>query len=289
MHRKFLEGARKLRRALFFFSIVVVLSSCGGEHYFFHPADSIKSDMRGKGWNDLTLRTEHFVLASFVNGQIQKGMNLHIYIEGDGNAFDSQGRVTDDPTPLKPTALELAVSDQSPATVYLARPCQYWGADQSPSCSRYFWTSGRFSEEVVDSMNTAVTKVVRWLKPSSVTLIGFSGGGAVATLVAARRTDIANVITVAGTLDPDVWMDHHELPRLRGSLNPKAFASRLGALKQAHIVGADDKIMPRAVADSYMAALSPHHKARVISVPGYDHQCCWAKNWPDLLAKALAN
>ena len=138
-------------------------------------------------------------------------------------------------------------------------------------------------------MNTAVTKVVRWLKPSSVTLIGFSGGGAVATLVAARRTDIANVITVAGTLDPDVWMDHHELPRLRGSLNPKAFASRLGALKQAHIVGADDKIMPRAVADSYMAALSPHHKARVISVPGYDHQCCWAKNWPDLLAKALAN
>jgi len=138
-------------------------------------------------------------------------------------------------------------------------------------------------------MNVAVTKVVRWLKPSSVTLIGFSGGGAVATLVASRRTDINNLVTVAGTLDPDVWMGHHKLPRLKGSLNPKAFASRLSALRQTHFIGSDDEIMPRVVADSYMAALSPHHSARVISVPGYDHQCCWDKNWSNLLAKALGN
>ncbi len=96
------------------------------------------------------------------------------------------------------------------------------------------------------------------------------------------------LITVAGTLDHRFWTAHHEVSPLTGSLNPVDYAARLAAIPQTHFVGLEDEIVPLLVADAYMRALPSLDNARVVPIPGYDHPCCWAKDWPALLARAGA-
>jgi hypothetical protein len=42
----------------------------------------------------------------------------------------------------------------------------------------------------------------------------------VAALVAARRTDVDRLVTVAGNLDPTAWAVYQHIQPLTGSLNP---------------------------------------------------------------------
>lgn len=69
---------------------------------------------------------------------------LVVYLEGDGRAWASRTIISADPTPVKPLAMWLARADGRPNVAYLARPCQYGGAGQSP-CSPRYWSSHRFA------------------------------------------------------------------------------------------------------------------------------------------------
>lgn len=92
--------------------------------------------------------------------------------------------------------LKLAALDASPNVVYLARPCQYvW----SPLCSDIYWTDRRFAVEVVEAMSAAIDRLI--LPGQKLHLVGYSGSGAVAVLVAARRPDVVSLRTIAGNLD----------------------------------------------------------------------------------------
>jgi len=53
-----------------------------------------------------------------------------------------------DPTPLHPLVFRLAAADPSANIVYLARPGQY-STSENPECSFVYWTTKRFSEEVI--------------------------------------------------------------------------------------------------------------------------------------------
>ena len=277
------NGARLLCRALFLLSIAGVLASCA----FFYPSEVIRDLVRDRGWREVYFDAPPFVLTGFVKPVTEPTDTIHVYIEGDGSAW-LRGLPPDDPTPADPVGLHLALADGAPSVLYLARPCQLTTRATEGACALPYWSSHRFSEEVVSSMNSAVDRFKKESGARLLVIIGYSGGGAVAALIAARRDDVASLITVAGTLDHRVWTSHLEVYPLSGSLNPVDQAARLASIPQTHFVGADDEIVPPLVAESYMRALPSRKNARVIRMPGYDHPCCWDRDWPALLARAGA-
>ncbi len=211
---------------------------------------------------------------------------LHVYIEGDGRAYSSRYRLSDDPTPEDPVALEMALRDPADAVLWVARPCQYLDVEARRGCPSRYWAGDRYSSDVVAAIDAAIESVARWIGARRIGLVGYSGGGTVAALVAARRKDVAWLLTVGANLDHALWTRLHGVPPLRGSLNPVDFAAVLRSVPQQHYLGAHDQIVPPAVIESYLDRLGrPSHAALTI-IADYDHHCCWPERWPRLLLQA---
>ncbi len=236
------------------------------------------------GWQRIYLDAEPFRLAAYVPARTSGGAALTVYIEGDGLAFITRSQVSLDPTPLRPTALELALRHPQGAAAYLARPCQYVAGTDARNCSAAYWTDARFAAEVVTATGKAVDQLKERAGARSLVLVGFSGGGAVAALVAARRSDVDMLITVAGNLDHRAWTDYHHVPPLTASLNAADAWQALAGLPQRHFMGSEDGVINRTVMASYIARFPPGQRPQVRVIDGYDHHCCWARDWPALLA-----
>ena len=258
--------------------MATVLASCA----YYYPGEAIRDLVRGQGWREVRIDAPPFILTGFVKPGANTTDTLHVYIEGDGRAWIRR-LPPDDPTPTDPVALRLAMTDRAPAVLYLARPCQLTTRTTKKSCALPYWSTRRFSEQVVSSMNSAVDRFKKESRAGRIVIIGYSGGGTVAALIAARRDDVKLLITVAGTLDHRVWTSHHEVTPLTGSLNPADQAARLAAIQQIHFIGTDDEVVPPLVTESYMRALPSRDNARIIRIPGFDHPCCWVRDWPALL------
>ncbi len=207
---------------------------------------------------------------------------LVVYIGGDGYAFKRRYQVSKDPTPKNPVALRLASLDKSNAVVYIARPCQYIHIDE---CDPILWTSHRYSEEVVRSIDNAITLMLEEFGQTSVLLIGFSGGGTIATLIAARRQNVVGLVTLAGNLDHASWTTYHGVSELDGSLNAIDAIGKNQHIPQLHLVGNNDETVPVAVVKSYLDRSDGHRNVTMKIIDGYDHSCCWHKNWPQLLCE----
>lgn len=208
-----------------------------------------------------------------------------VYVEGDGAAWASRRRLSDDPTPREATGLRLAARDPGANVLYLGRPCQYGGAATDAACHPRLWSSHRFSDEVVTAMDAALDAALARFGGRGVHLTGYSGGGAIAALLAARRDDVLSLRTVAGNLDHAAVNRRHGVSPLSGSLNAIAVAGRLARLPQVHFAGAEDDVVPPAIAQGFAAAAGPCARAAV--VPGVSHGLGWAARWPALLAKPL--
>lgn len=227
------------------------------------------------------VRADPFVLTAYFRIP-QPGAPLNIYIEGDGYAFVTPTRVSGDPTPRDPVALKLAAKDSSANVVYLARPCQFTPENKNPACEVFYWTNGRFSEEVVVSTDRAVSEFVERAKTKQVNLVGYSGGAAVAVLVAARRQDVSSIRTVGGNLAPEIVNEAHGVSPLDGSLDPLEAAPKIASIPQLHFVGGDDDVVPFAAAEAFAKTQnSPcfHFK----TLPNASHSTGWEKEWPQLL------
>jgi hypothetical protein len=212
-----------------------------------------------------------------------RGGMLVIYMEGDGRAWIHPWQPASDPTPTDPVALRLAAKDPARPLLYLARPCQYLPA---PGCAVALWTDERLSPAVVAAFQQAIDDAKQRSGAVRIGLVGYSGGGALAALLAERRDDAVWLVTVAANLDLAAWVRLHGVDPLTGSLDPAASVARIAALPQVHFVGGDDRIVPESVVASFVARLPATAPARLITVPGFDHECCWAEHWPDLLARA---
>lgn len=242
---------------------------------------------RESGLQERIINTGEFRLLSFHNGVAAHKMPLEVYIEGDGLAWRRKNRLSANPTPTDPVALRLAARVTGANLLYLARPCQYSDDVQDGRCSPRFWSSHRYAETVVNAMSRAIDDHLAYTGTARVRLIGYSGGGVIAALLAARRQDVQWLMTVAANLDIDAWTSLHQVTPLDGSLNPVDFASPLARLPQLHWTGARDHIVPEAVVRSYLQALGPNHMQQLHSVPDYTHDCCWVEDWPDLRRRAL--
>jgi len=258
------------------------LASCTPS-VFLEPVERAERAAAAHNWRRADIRTTGFSLTAWE--QYRGGTELAVYIEGDGYNWASRYQPSPDPSPLTPRVLEMAMQDPTLNRLYLARPCQYRPQADLATCDPHFWLRGRYAPQVVSALNQAIEEGKRRSRAERISIFGYSGGGALAVLVAARRSDVSRVVTVVANLDHHVWTQHHGVSALTDSLNPADMASALSGMSQVHFVGNNDTIVPRAVTDSYMRRLAPSPVAvRVIALP-FDHTCCWDRDWPQLLQR----
>jgi pimeloyl-ACP methyl ester carboxylesterase len=234
------------------------------------------------GFEKSFIHASGFTLTAFTRFT-KKGDPLHLYIEGDGTAWLSRTRLSDDPTPRTPLVLDLATLDAAPNVAYLARPGQY-AANGSPGCDAAYWSEKRFSGEVVEAMNRAVDDLCKQAGAGAIHLIGYSGGAAVAVLAAARRSDVASLRTVAGNLDPGAVNRYHRVSSMKGSINPMDEAAKISGILQRHFVGSQDGVIPPGIAESFLKRAGKPDFSGITVVPGATHTRGWRERWKELLA-----
>lgn len=205
---------------------------------------------------------------------------IHVYIDGDGSPWLGAGRVAADPSARDPLILELLHRDDTTALL-LGRPCYYQSAPAA-GCEPWLWTMGRYSETVVASLETAARQVLARYPRADVTVIGYSGGGTLAVLLAPRLPRVSRVVTLAANLDTAAWTAAHDFSPLAGSLNPADLPPLPASIRQRHLFGAQDRDVPRALAARF---LDRQPAVEVTVLPDFDHRCCWAQAWPALLGE----
>jgi pimeloyl-ACP methyl ester carboxylesterase len=264
-------------------TLVATLAACSGADMA-PRARKAALLARDAGWSHRVIAAGSFDITS-VSSPAGASDLLTVYIEGDGLAFLDRATVSDDPTPLDPLALRLALAAPQRPAAWLARPCQYALPDHARNCGPAMWTSRRYAPEVVESLDRAIDTLKSAAGARRLVLVGYSGGGVMAALLAARRTDVAGFVTVAANLDLGYWVQRDQLAPLTGSLDPATFADRLAAVPQVHFVGGRDRVVGADVVRAYVARLPATSRAVVVEIADYDHRCCWGDNWPALLAR----
>lgn len=234
------------------------------------------------GWTRSAIDAGPFSLIAFTPPEMVQDNTLTIYMEGDGLAWIDGSTPSFDPTPINPIGLRLAMRDPHPNVAYLARPCQFTQDRERHDCSTRYWTSHRFAPEVIAATDQAVSQLKKRAGATQLRLIGYSGGGAVAALVAARRNDVAMLITVAGNLDHALWTKTHSVTALSGSLNAADYGSALQHIPQQHYVGGSDDNVDTSIARSYASTFQSRLPSITV-VAGYTHVCCWEDIWLKLV------
>lgn len=202
---------------------------------------------------------------------------LRVYIGGDGRPWVLGRYVNDDPTPKNPISLKLMALDAN-ASLFLGRPC-YHGLEAV--CGSELWTHARYSKNVAKSMKSALESFLEGDSGRGfdrVDLIGFSGGGALATIIAQELKASSKLVTIAGNLDHDSWTQSFGYLPLVDSVNPIDIQN-IKSLPALHVAGEQD----RNIDISLTRAFVERHGGRLLVVPEVDHACCWVEVWPDIL------
>lgn len=245
------------------------------------PGQALQQQAQTLGLEPLLLRGEPFNHQSYYHSGV--GGRLHVYLEGDGKPWTRPTRVATDPTSRDPLLLPMMALDPAPA-LYLGRPC-YNGQAADRNCQRRWWTGDRYSATVVNSLAAALHQFVRRRQFDQLLLIGHSGGGTLAMLLAPRLQQTQGVVTLAANLDIDRWVALHRYTPLRGSLNPRQQPPLPATVRQLHFVGRRDKNVPLALS---VDSLANQPAAELIILEDFDHRCCWLERWPQLLARITA-
>ena len=231
----------------------------------------------GRGWTSFEVVAGSRILAAAWKDDPAAGDLLTVVIEGDGIAHDSQGRPSADPTLKDPLGFRIAQAWPQGPVAWLGRPCQYV---TDPACTPADWTTGRYSEAAVSASSLAIDALKRRSGAKRLRLMGWSGGGTMAALVAARRTDVAVLVTLAAPLDLAAWAAWHGASPLAGSLDPAAVTLPPGVV-QLHVLGRFDPVVPPALGEPAARRLGG-----TVLVWPEKHTCCWAKRTIRLLALA---
>jgi len=267
-------------KILAFLGLVFSLASCAN-----HNARQKAADLSAQraGFQSHILKAGQFWLQTYQRIKNPK-LPYTVYIEGDGYAFLDKRHVSPDPTPKRPMLLNLATMDYRSNIVYIARPCQYVNISMDGHCSEMYWTTKRMSEEVVNSINVAIKDIT---KGHPVDLVGYSGGGGIAVLVASRNSHVRSILTLAANLDYIRFNEYHHVTRpMIGSLNPIDAASKIRHIPQLHFTGAEDTIVPAFIADHYIQS-SASRCVRQEIIPKVTHNSGWYDVWPYILGSAI--
>ena len=106
------------------------------------------------------IKTQIFTLQSFYPiNHPKKCETLSVFIEGDGFAWVTRNQPSQNPTPINPIALKIALNLGKKDSAYLSRPCQNVFNDDFNSCQERYWADDRFSDEVIASMDNALSQL----------------------------------------------------------------------------------------------------------------------------------
>ncbi|HWV14371.1 MAG TPA: hypothetical protein VN030_02985 [Cellvibrio sp.] len=236
---------------------------------------------------------QHQLLTLGKPADVDPPQAIHFYIEGDGTPWVKRFLIAKNPTPRYPLALALMKRDPG-ISFYLGRPCYYQSADfylalsqgdSGSPCDFHYWTDGRYSAEVVELMKAAMVKTLQQLpadkKNLPVVLIGHSGGGTLAMLLAQRLEEVSGVITIAANMDTEAWTKRQGYSPLKKSLNLIS-ETHLRNIPQVHFAGSIDDVVPPDINQPLMQKL----QRELTIIEGFDHSCCWLDDWPALLQRA---
>jgi pimeloyl-ACP methyl ester carboxylesterase len=243
------------------------------------PSQRFDGMAQAEGLRKSTMEGSDFAHVIYENTKVGSAPSLNVYLAGDGTPWIAGFIIASDPTPRRPIVLRLMAMDDSPSLM-LGRPCYHGHAEHQP-CTSDDWTSGRYSEVIVDSMARALRKVMAQHGHTKLRLIGFSGGGGLAMLLAQRLPETETIVTIAGNLDIDSWADLHGYDPLEGSINPKLIAPLPATIRQYHLAGGKDGNIP---AEIIRGALINQPDSQYILFEDFTHACCWEEIWPSILA-----
>lgn len=243
--------------------------------------EELKKD---KNLNKTIYKTHNFDIVS-LNYETKNCSNLDIYIEGDGLSWIRTDKISSNPTPINPLAMKLFLKEKNKCSIYLARPCQY---TFDKRCQNKYWTSHRFSNTIIKTYNEVLNKIKN-KKIKKFTLIGYSGGATIASLLATKREDIKLLITVAGNLDTDFWTYTNSYTSLYGSLNPANYTKKLEYISQVHLIGKDDKTVSKEVFFSFYNKFENKKNINFIILDGFTHSKKWISNWNEILKNIKKN
>jgi hypothetical protein len=221
---------------------------------------------------------DSFTHTVYSNTSSHNSSELHVYLGGDGTPWIDGRVIAWDPTPRNPVGLRLMALDDIPS-IYLGRPC-YHGHSGSPPCSPTLWTYERYSRIVIDSMITVLHSIVDQGQYKKLVLIGFSGGGGFAMFLANEFPQTRQLVTLAGNLDIEAWVQLHQYDKLYGSLNPRTMPPLPERIQQYHFAaGKDDNVPPWMIEE----AVSKQSNSQFIRFEEFTHGCCWEKIWQQVL------
>ena len=232
--------------------VVLLLSACSALNI---PEDFVYKE----------IETPYFRLASWQKIS-DKSSPFKIYIEGDGAAFRSSGIASSNPTPKGILLREIAFGDKNENVIYLARPCQFV---DDIKCETKYWSLARFSPEVVVSTYYAIKNIA---KNNDITLVGFSGGAQISGLVAVKYNDlkIKKLITIAGNLDVETWINHHNVTPLYLSETLTPYKAEYKKFPQIHYVGTKDTIIPHNITKNFIG-----DENKIITIDSASHTKGW--------------
>jgi pimeloyl-ACP methyl ester carboxylesterase len=239
----------------------------------------------------LTDSFEHFWAAhqSDVGGISKSKQELPeiVVIEGDGQPWRNRFQVANDPTSASPLLLEwLSVTEHT--ALYLGRPC-YFGQREvnapvppvritgqllNKQCDAYWYTFGRYSQVVVDSLVQALQKLAA---ERCLILLGHSGGGTLAMLIARQLPTVSAVVTLSGNINVTAWQQYHQFTPLMGSLDPSKLSPLAARISQIHIAADQDtSILPIWISQE---AQRQHAAYQLWTISGHRQ---WQQAWSKL-------
>ncbi len=250
----------------------MVLSGCAT------PAVKLDRQASRAGFEVFEVQGTDFLHRAYRKPGWASAGEVHVYLEGDGRPWLTPTRVSRDPYPRRALAFELMRLDQAPA-IYLERPC-YRSPRPGEPCRSGLWTYERYSEAVVASLEAALRASLD--AETSVVLIGYSGGGVLAVLLAERLDNATAVVTIAANLDLDAWSERHNYSPLTGSLDPMSRPPLRTGVAQWHLAGGRDANVPPTIIERFA---DRQQEAEVVVYTELDHSCCWTEVWSDFLRR----
>lgn len=182
-----------------------------------------------------------------------RGAPANIYI-GEGGS-----------TPSHALGLHLASRDLAGNLGWIAQPCQFHSPSVNDGCKNDNPVSGN----AVAAFNAALDDIKARYDITGFNLIGYDTGASVAAHLAAARTDVLSLRTVAGALDTA----HGIAPALR-------------TVPQFHFIAAGDQIVPPAIYHNFRQAQGESSCVRYAMIQDADHRKGWVEVWPKLLKLA---
>ncbi len=220
-----------------------------------------------------------YITENRIDERADKTPVWHVYIEGDGKPWTLRHVIATDPTPADPLMLQLMVQDTMQPVIYLGRP-GYHGMVDDAACNPWLWTYGRYSEQVVESLRVVLASLVDEYDIPGLVLMGHSGGGTLAMLLAERVPNVRTVVTLGGNLDVDAWASLHDYTGMEYSLNPASRSPLPPRIHQLHYVGSDDSNVPP---DMLRAAVRQQENAEVFVLKNVQHRKGWNTRWKEIL------